>query len=309
MRILFCSDPLAAWRPEPMYEVEVLAAQEAGLSYALVSFEALVDEQNAARAVRRVEAMPEPELAIYRGWMLKPEAYARLYQALSTKNIYLINSPAAYTHCHYLPASYALIEPYTPRSIWLEGRPDIQQIMSALRVFGDGALILKDFVKSRKHEWDQACYIPHANDQQAVERVVTRFLELQGEDLNGGLVFRQFVEFEPLARHTKSGMPLSQEFRLFFCDGSLLAQERYWNQGDYSAAILPIERFSTIASTIHSRFFTMDVARQRNGDWLIVELGDAQVAGLPEGADVQAFYRHLTTINSSVIPPDADIVP
>jgi ATP-grasp domain, R2K clade family 3 len=42
------------------------------------------------------------------------------------------------------------------------------------------------------------------------------------------------------------------------------------------------ETFRAIAAAIGSRFFTMDVAqRQDDGAWQIVELGDAQVAGLP----------------------------
>jgi ATP-grasp domain, R2K clade family 3 len=36
----------------------------------------------------------------------------------------------------------------------------------------------------------------------------------------------------------------------------------------------------------------MDVARRRGGDW-VVELGDGQAAGLPETADIGAFYRGL----------------
>ena len=40
-------------------------------------------------------------------------------------------------------------------------------------------------------------------------------------------------------------------------------------------------------------FFTMDVARRVDGEWLIVELGDGEVAGLPDGADPAAFYRAL----------------
>ena len=44
---------------------------------------------------------------------------------------------------------------------------------------------------------------------------------------------------------------------------------------------------------VRNRFFTMDVANRVDGGWMIVELGDAQVAGLPERADVGAFYRAL----------------
>jgi len=35
----------------------------------------------------------------------------------------------------------------------------------------------------------------------------------------------------------------------------------------------------------------MDVAKCTNGEWIIVELGDAQVAGLTERADADAFYE------------------
>jgi hypothetical protein len=35
------------------------------------------------------------------------------------------------------------------------------------------------------------------------------------------------------------------------------------------------------------------VAKRVDGDWMIVELGDAQVAGLPETADVLDFYTKL----------------
>jgi hypothetical protein len=48
-----------------------------------------------------------------------------------------------------------------------------------------------------------------------------------------------------------------------------------------------------VAKAVRSRFFTMDVAKRRDGDWLIVELGDGQVAGLPETADVDRFYKAL----------------
>ncbi len=165
--------------------------------------------------------------------------------------------------------------------------------MATLQPFGDRPVILKDFVKSRKHEWDEACYIPSASNLQAVEHVVTRFLQLQGEDLNEGLVFREFVEFEPLTKHSKSAMPLTKEFRLFFLDGQLILSTPYWEEGDYHGVIPPLDMFCTVAKNVQSRFFTMDVAKKLDGTWMIVELGDGQVAGLPYNADVNSFYSGL----------------
>ena len=37
----------------------------------------------------------------------------------------------------------------------------------------------------------------------------------------------------------------------------------------------------------------MDVAKKKDGDWIIMELGDGQVAGLPDNADRNEFYNNL----------------
>ncbi len=296
MTIIFCSDDFDRRKPDEAYASEVAAVERVGGQHILINFDALVTEGDAARAVRRVPDSPEPSVAIYRGWMLKPSAYSRLYEALAAKNVRLVNDPAAYLHCHYLPESYSVIERWTPRSVWtkIKGEVDMDQIMELLRPFSGAPLVMKDFVKSRKHEWDEACYIPSASDRSSVEKVVRRFLELVEDDLNEGLVFREFIEFEPLTQHSKSGMPLTKEFRLFFLDGEPVFWTEYWEEGDYAGMSPPVAQFREVAAAVKSRFFTMDIAKRRDGDWMIVELGDAQVAGLPENADVEGFYRAIS---------------
>jgi hypothetical protein len=301
MRVIFCCDPLNRKVVDPAYAEEFAAASAAGLATALVSYEALVDEGDAEPAVRRVApgggagAVGARALGVYRGWMLRPEVYARLYDALMWQGIALINTPEEYRHCHYLPESYSVIEGRTPATIWLANGPDIEMaaVLEAVRPFGEKPLIVKDFVKSRKHEWAEACYIPSAADRDGVARVVRRFLALQGGDLNEGLVLREFVPFEPLAAHSKGGMPMTQEFRLFFLDGEVLLASEYWEEGEYADGAPPVDEFLEVARRVRSHFFTMDVAKRLDGDWLIVELGDGQVAGLPERADAQTFYHTL----------------
>ena len=295
MKCVFCSDDFDRKNPDQAYEAEVAALERVGGQYSLINFEALVNDGDAAKAVRRVAEQAEACLAVYRGWMLKPSAYTRLYEALAAKSMWLINDPAAYVHCHHLPESYPVIHERTPRSVWLrtEGDVDMDRIMELLQPFGAVPLVLKDFVKSRKHEWGEACYIPSASDRSSVERVVRRFLELTDDDLNEGLVFREFIDFEPLTQHSKSGMPLTKEFRLFFLDGKPVFWTEYWEEGNYAGLAPPVDQFVEVAAAVKSRFFTMDIAKHRNGDWMIVELGDAQVAGLPENADVEAFYRTI----------------
>jgi hypothetical protein len=166
-------------------------------------------------------------------------------------------------------------------------------IMGLLEPFGHDPIIVKDYVKSRKHEWEEACYIPSAADREAVERVTNRFLELQEDDLNEGLVFRRFVELEQIGTHPESGMPLAKEFRIFFLNNEPVYWTKYWEWGDYGSEGPPINAFLEVGKSVQSRFFTMDIARRKDGSWIIVELGDGQVAGLPDHVDVTEFYKAL----------------
>jgi hypothetical protein len=294
MKIVFCSEPFYPHKPDYAYETEAEAAAKNGFEYELFSFEDLA-ENKISDALRRIKPLEVAETAIYRGWMLKPQQYETLYNELRGRNLILINSPEEYRHCHYFPESYELIKNHTPRSIFLpfDEKFSFENLHERLAVFGDKPLVLKDYVKSRKHEWNEACFISSAANIEAVEGTVARFLELQGEDLNEGLVFREFVEFAPLAAHTKSGMPLTKEFRLFFLTGELVFASEYWEEGDYKEAILPVDLFTNVAARVESNFFTMDIAQKTDGNWLIVELGDAQVAGLPEKADENLFYKSI----------------
>lgn len=292
MLLVLCRDPLEPSRPDRAFETEVAAIERLGLPHVLVDHDALVGGEP-ERAVQRV---PEPGhfvLAAYRGWMVTAGQYRWLYESLFGRGVVLINDPGQYRHCHHLPESYPAIEGLTPRTVWLAGDLGIDRIMEALAPLGDAPIVLKDFVKSRKHEWLEACFIPSASDRRAVERVVGRFLELQEEDLTGGLVFREFVEFEPIGVHPGSGMPITEEYRIFWLDGEPVSWSPYWEGSGYGGEGPPINDFEAVAAAVRSRFFTMDVARRRDGGWMVVELGDGQVSGLPGGADPHRFYAAL----------------
>ena len=84
-------------------------------------------------------------------------------------------------------------------------------------------------------------------------------------------------------------MPITQEYRLFFLNGELLYSVEYWPDAEYALAAPSTDQFREIAKTIHSHFFTMDIARRVDGTWLIMELGDGQVAGLLERTNIGDF--------------------
>jgi hypothetical protein len=290
-RIIYCSDPLRPSYVDEPFAREAAAANAVGLNHSLINFEALVagDSQAAVRRVPTGDA-----LGIYRGWMLTSLQYTALHDALHARGIRLINSPAQYQYAHHFPENYSDIAALSPQSVCIPLKElNWPTLSESLRGFGDRPLLLKDWVKSRKHEWDEACFIPSAADAVAVERVARRFVELQAEDLTGGLVFRLFETFEPLGTHARSGMPLTKEFRLFYLDGGLLACAHYWEDADYSGAGPPFDLFNELAQKLRSRFFSLDVAQRTDGAWRVIEMGDGQVSGLPEDLDPTDFYRTL----------------
>jgi hypothetical protein len=295
VRVIFCADPLNVKTVDPDYEQEYLRAQAAGFEVGLMVLEELLDG-NLHAAVKRIPASSQPETAVYRGWMMRPERYAELYQALQLKNINLINTPEEYLHGHYFPYSYEALKTATPYSMWVDIaglEQDRGQMHEQLQSFGRKPILIKDYVKSRKHEWEEACFIPNASDRGHVQKVVDTFLKRQGAELNGGVVFREFIELEPLSLHPKSGMPLSREYRLFFLHHELIAAAEYWDEALSGQEASELDGFAELARQVKSSFFTMDIAKTREGQWLVIEVGDGQVSGLPAHVDIDSFYTVL----------------
>ncbi|MFK7970705.1 MAG: ATP-grasp domain-containing protein [Bacteroidia bacterium] len=290
MLIIFCDSVIDNKVVDSDYAEEKAWAEQAGHETALISYEAL-EEERMQKALRFIKPSDETQSALYRGWMMRPSMYKLFYEGLLSKNIKLINEPIQYQHCHYLPDSYSLIKDMTCETVWMPvtETPDWKKVHAQLGPFGTGPVIVKDYVKSEKHNWEEACFIPNAADKEAVESVVTRFLELRGSSLNEGLVFRRFEKLTYLTQHSQSAMPLTKEFRMFFFKNALMATFYYWEEGHYGDTYPETTAFEQIAKSINSNFFTMDIAQKEDGSWMVMELGDGQVAGIPTGGEMTLF--------------------
>ena len=261
LKIIFCNSILDPKQVDPDFVAEWSAAQEAGFECLLISFEDL-QEGNLLKALKRIMSASNEVIALYRGWMLKPSEYQDLYEGLLDKHIRLLNSPQQYKHCHYLPESYKHIQDHSPESYWTSDL-DMESIRETVKPFGSKSIILKDFVKSEKHHWLEACFIPDASDFEKLQEVVSIFLELRGHSLNEGLVFREFIDLEALAKHSKSGMPLSREYRIFFLKNEAIQSYNYWEEGDYEDRLVNLDFAQELAQSIESNFVSMDIAKSQ----------------------------------------------
>jgi len=207
-----------------------------------------------------------------------------------------------YKNCHYLPNSLKYIEEYTPKTVFqkIKTNNDLDILIEKTKAFDGKAVIVKDYVKSEKHYWNTACYVENSNDIKKLTETIKNLIELRGNCFNEGIAIREYIELNSLVKHSKSGMPLSEEYRLFFYKNELLCIFNYWEEGNYNLEKPKTEEFEKIAKHIESNFFAMDIAKDKNGKFIIIELGDGQVAGIPENADKNIIYMNIKKANQRI---------
>ncbi|MDK9494835.1 ATP-grasp domain-containing protein [Streptomyces katrae] len=282
--VLYCHDPLHERRADAHFAAEARQLRAVGGAVALVDHDALL-AGDAGRAVARVPA--GAGAVWYRGWMLPADRYAGLDAALRGRGARLAVTPEAYRRAHELPGWYEAFAALTPASRWLPAvpgeTPDGERLAALAAALPAGAGIVKDYVKSRKHEWREACHLPDLADRSAVHRVVSRFVELQDEFLAGGIVLRAFERFT------------GPEVRVWWRDGEPRLVTPHPDHPEPAAALpaAALEPVRAAVGALGCRFVTTDLALREDGVWRVVEVGDGQVSDLHPAVDPAALAELL----------------
>jgi hypothetical protein len=284
--ILFCSDPLNARRVDEHFAAEADAVRAACGAVALIDHDALL-RGDAEAAVRRVPR--DLGTAWYRGWMILTGRYQDLSQALAARGCDLLVSPGDYRRAHELPGWYDTFADVTPRSVWIPADPGVVPSTEELAVLvaplSEGPAVVKDYVKSRKHDWDEACYLPDLTDVTAVHRVVHRFVQLQEDSLAGGIVVRTYEPF--ITSGTDAG-----EARVWWLDGRPILIGAHPDTPDRQPRP-DLTHIQPPVTALGRRFITTDLARRPDGTWRVVEVGDGQVSDLPRTVDPARLVNPL----------------
>ncbi|GAA3949267.1 ATP-grasp domain-containing protein [Actinomadura viridis] len=280
LTVLFCVDPLRPRRVDPHFAREAAAVRDHYGEIALVDHDALRrgDAEAALRAVPR-DLGP----VWYRGWMLTAGEYAAMAGLLKKRGTVLLTHPDDYRRAHELPGWHDTFAGLTPPSVWRPLSPgqdpgDLGELVRPLR---GGPGVVKDYVKSRKHEWDEACFVPDMNDPARLRGVVVKMIALQDEFLAGGVVVREYE------RYVGDG-----EARVWWVDGEPALVGPHPDSPD----VEPDPELAAVAPAVRAlgcRFITTDLARRADGEWRVVEVGDGQVSDLPSTVDPMDLYAHL----------------
>ena len=309
--IILPGHPLESNKPDPEFEKEYESAKKFGR----VFFFNLEEFASGNEILAKLPAAESPKEDIfYHGWMMNAGQYRAFYLALQDKGYQLTNVPGHHTFCNYFDSWYPHLEGLTPKSIMVHDS-NLWKIVDAALDFREetkSALIIKDAIKSLKHDWYKACFIPEHTNGLEMAKIIGTFLEakISHHDLKKPVVIRKFENLVSVGKHAKSGMPLSHEYRTYVYKGKVLMQSPYW-EVDYPEPKItdkssppsyygkePDPKFiqmliKEIGSKCGSQLYTIDTALKTNGWWTCIEIGDGQVSMLPDRADKDEFFKNL----------------
>lgn len=151
----------------------------------------------------------------------------------------------------------------------------------------DISFVVKGETNSKKFLWDTHMF---AKDKKEAVEVYLRLME-DSMISQQRIVFREYVPLRKLDDGLR-GLPISEEYRFFVLNGKVVSGAFYWSSyselleqySDLGPEQVPqsfIDKILYLVSP-HIPFFVMDIGRTASGNWIVIELNDAQMSGLSE---------------------------
>ena len=210
--------------------------------------------------------------------------YKELQNDLEIMHSKLLNDFTEHLFVANLSWWYPILEKLTPRT-WFQ----LHEIPDK------GPFVLKGSTNSKKFEWNTHMYAETKKDA----------IQVHGRLMRDGLIGSQDIvirEYVPLKKLTQGfqGLPISEEYRFFILDGEILAGGFYWSSHTEDlpekpdVSEVPSSFLQKVMKAIGDRirFYVIDVARTASGEWIVIELNDAQMSGLSD-VDPEVLYSNL----------------
>ena len=256
--------------------------------------------ETAENALWHIPPPDAPTPTIWLGYIPDGGRYQAIYKAALAKNLALLNSPEAHRRAQEFDLAYPFIEDLTPRSLVLHAPADCAR---AARAIGF-PMFVKGAVQSRKARGWSACV---AQDQSELETLAAALWELDLRS-RGRVIARELVKL----RHTRThgDFPLGREFRVFLLNGEVASCGYYWPGDDPDSTLSSSERVAVYALATEAArrlevpYLTVDIGQLEDGIWIVIEVGDAQFAGLSQNEPL-ALWNWLVSRTPKVGATDA----
>ena len=248
---------------------------------------------SAEAALWHVPAAAAPTPGVWIGYIPSAERYAAVYAAALARNIRLVNDPEQFETAMELDRAYPLLEGLTPESVVVA---DVEHAAEAGRRLGF-PIFVKGAVRSRKELGWRACVAADAGE---LATLVGDLLRSEHRS-RGRVVLRRLVRLR-LARTSELGFPLGREYRVFLYRGQPLEYGYYWEGDDPLCQLSSAEESAVLklAATAAGRlgvpYLALDIGQLESGDWIVIEPGDGQFAGLSQVEPLRLWNKLLHAV-------------
>lgn len=157
-----------------------------------------------------------------------------------------------------------------------------------------GPFVVKGVTNSKKHEWKTKMFAP---DKRTAVHISS---ELSSDSLIGSqdIIVRKFEELE-IVDVGINDLPMANEWRFFMYKDQILSHGFYWSSTD-KRGIIDEGAFSLVREVgerMKNRlnFYVVDVAKKKDGSWVVIEFNDGQQSGLSEN-DPREMYSSLIKV-------------
>jgi hypothetical protein len=232
--------------------------------------------ETAENALWHIPVQEEPTLAVWSGFIPSRERYEAVYTELLRKRVYLPNTPEQHLVALEFDRAYPLLQGLTPESLILTEPQEWQLAGEKLGY----PVFVRGTARSRKAAGWKACV---ADSPHELAELVKGLFALPYRS-RGRVIVRRLV---PL-RHSRlsgEGFPLGREYRVFLYSDRVLGFGYYW-EGDDPLRNLDAEEEKQMLAVARSAaqrvgvpYVIVDVGQVESGEWIVIEVGDAQFAG------------------------------
>jgi hypothetical protein len=158
-----------------------------------------------------------------------------------------------------------------------------------------GPFVVKGCTNSRKFYWNSQMF---AKDKSTALKISC---DLWQDSMIGmqDIIYRKYIPLN-VYEYGCYNLPFSNEWRIFCLGDKILSKGYYWSSASeetikkakwsIKADMLLSELIPIVKSYVN--FYVLDIAETESGDWILIELNDAQMAGLSEN-DPNILYSNL----------------
>ena len=204
------------------------------------------------------------------------EDYEEMETLIENMGMKLLVSNDDHLLCSTIEKWYPLICEKTPYTKVYDEFPSVDTLLEDFSF----PVFIKGNRQTNKHNRSQ-CIIDNTEAYEKLQRTWKNDSILSWQKV----AIREYVKLQKIDDTSYPEMvPISYEFRFFCFEGKCVGYGPYWYMGNKYAMQSEdedsaIELSEWVAETVGARFVAVDLAKTDDGEWIVIEINDAQESG------------------------------